>query len=265
MKKLFLLTLAVGAFGAAHGATFTLSDGNSTVVGNDVTGLNDWFIDGVDHLFREDYFWRIGNTPEQSQGALGPGVITNIAANYSRVTFNNPGLFTISVDYILGGSTPGSGTADIAEIVRITNHASFALPLTLFQYNDFDLNGTPFDQGASFDGHFFQWDNPVYGMVGTVDYADRWEINTYPNLLNKLSDANVDNLANAVTPVGGGDIECASQWNLNLAAANAAGGPTAPGSTWVMSTNKRIVTVPEPATMAALGLGLAAMARRRRK
>jgi hypothetical protein len=45
------------------------------------------------------------------------------------------------------------------------------------------------------------------------------------------------------------------QWDRNIAARG----------TFLMSKNKRIEVVPEPATLAALGLGFAALLRRRRK
>ena len=130
MKTISLLALSLGIFGVANAATFTLADGNALVSGDDVNGLYDWFTDGTDHLFNQDYFWRIGNTFEQRQGALGPAVITQFAPNIANVKFTSAGVFSIDITYTLIGGTNGSGTSDIGEVVRVRNLSNSALATT---------------------------------------------------------------------------------------------------------------------------------------
>lgn len=257
MKQISLFVLFLGVVGVANAAVFTLADGNATVIGNDAIGLNDWVTDGTDHLFNQDYFWRVGSTSfEQRQGALGPAVINQIAANIANVKFTSAGNFSIDITYTLVGGTLGSGTSDIGEVVRVTNLGNQALDFHLFEYDDFDILGSASGDSAFFDGNIItQYEMPVVSMVGTVPTANGWEIGPWPGLLNSLEDTSTTNLSNSTTPSGPGDLNFAFQWNRTIAA----------GGSFIMSKNKRIETVPEPATMAALGLGLAAMARRRRK
>ena len=258
MKKLICLALASSALvGAAHAINFTLTDGNSVVNGNDVSQLQDWTTDGVDHLFNQDYYWRIGNTAEQNIGAIGPMALTVIAPNIAKVSFTNAGLFQIDITYILAGGAPGSGTSDIGETVRIQNLSNGALDFHLFEYDDFDINQTAGGDFASMlnSSTVSQWEGSVTAMVGTVPIPDAWQIAAWPSIRNDLQNGTATNLNNTGSGSGPADLAFALQWDRSIAA----------GGTFIMSKNKRIETVPEPATMTALGLGIAAMIRRRNK
>ena len=259
MKKLICLALASSALvGAAHAINFTLTDGNAVVNGDDTVQLTNWLTDGTDHLFNEDYFWRIGNTAEQRIGAIGPMTLTVIAPNIANVSFTNAGLFKVDITYILAGGANGSGTSDLGETVRIQNLSNGVLDFHLFEYDDFDILGTPSGDFAGMinSSTVSQWEGAVTAMVGTVPPPDAWEISNWPTLRNSLEDATATNLGN-VNNSGtvAGDQTFALQWDRSINA----------GGTFLMSKNKRIETVPEPATMTVLGLGIAAMIRRRNK
>ncbi|HRF58366.1 MAG TPA: PEP-CTERM sorting domain-containing protein [Fimbriimonadaceae bacterium] len=258
MRKFVALVLASAVVvGAAHAQVFTLTDGNAVVDGDAGTGLlYNWFTDGVDHLFNQDYYFRVGATPEAPIWTVSAPTLTQIAPNIAHVRYAN-NVFAFDITYTLIGGGPGSGTSDIGEIVRITNLTNAPLAFSLFEYDDFDLNGTAGgDMAMVVNGSTIrQWEGLTTALVGSVPPFDRWEIDAWPNILAKLNDGNVDNLSNTTTPSGPGDLAFAMQWDRVIA----------PNGNFLMSKNKHIEVVPEPATLAALGLGLAALLRRRRK
>jgi hypothetical protein len=107
-----------------------------------------------------------------------------------------------------------------------------------------------------------------YRLLGTIDSANSrvrvYDITTLPTsgTLVALAEGNLT----SGTLTGNGNGTAAVTWGLPTF--NSAGVATVP--LYAMSTNQGIQSfnvqvVPEPATMAALGLGVAAMIRRRKK
>ena len=261
MKKLLILGAMTGVLsGFANAGSpidFTIRDGNALVHGTLADGLDTWSTDGIDDLFNQDYYWRIGGTSGESQiGDIGPGTITQMAANIVNVSYLHAA-FRIDIYYSITGGATGSGTSDIGEIVRVTNLSNGALDFHLFEYDDFDINGVPGgDTGWSVNSSTIAQSNGSrYISVGATPPPNAWQIVAYPTLLNSLNDATVTNLDNTGSGLGPTDVSFAMQWDRNIQA----------GGSFLMSKNKRVETVPEPATMAALGLGLAAVIRRRAK
>ena len=259
MKKLLMIGALTGVMcGVANAANFALTDGNAVVEGNDVTGLQNWLTDGTDDLFNQDYYFRIGNTSgEFNIGDIGPGTITQIAANTVNLAYTAAGQFRIDITYTLIGGATGSGTSDISEIVRIQNLSNGLLDFHLFEYDDFDVNGTA---GGDFgdlinSSTIGQRDGLRRVMVGATPPPNAWQIGAWPTLLNSLNDNTPTNFNNTGDGLGPADLSFGMQWNRRIDA----------GGSWLMSKNKRVETVPEPATMAALGLGVAAIVRRRNK
>ena len=258
LKKLLILGALTGVLaGFANAVAFTLADGNAVVNGTDTDGLTNWITDGIDDLFNQDYYWRIGNTSGEAQvGDIGPGVITQLAANIVNVSYTHAA-FRIDMYYSLIGGAAGSGTSDIGEIVRVTNLSNGALNFHLFEYDDFDINGSAGGDFASSlnSSTIGQSDGPRRVTVGATPPPDSWQIAPFNGLLVSLNDATPTNLNNTGSGLGPDDLTFAMQWDRTIQA----------GGSFLMSKNKRVETVPEPATMAALGLGLAAMVRRRAK
>lgn len=257
MKKTLLLGAMIAVVGAAQAQSpFVLTDGNSVVRGDAASGLlTDWETDGIDHLFNQDYYFRIGQTAEEAIWDGVTPVVTTFAPNIINVAYAHPD-FLFDITYTLIGGTPGSGTSDIGEIVRIRNRSNGALDFHLFEYDDFDINQTA---GGDFgrlvnSSTIEQYEDPFYAMVGSVPPFDHFEISEWPTLLAKLTDGDADDLSDGAATAGPADLAFGMQWDRTIAT----------NGTFVMSKNKRIETVPEPGTIAALGLGALVLIRRRR-
>lgn len=252
-------SLAVVA-GAAHAVTLT--DLNSNIDLNLATAdHNNWKVDGQGvSLFASAYFLRVGAGTNNAVSALGGNTSSVLAPNVARVGFAGAGV-QFELTSIMKGGANGSFSAGHAEIVRISNMTAAPITISLFQYNDFDLGGTALGDRAMLTSPvgMMQWDGAtVVNQNVTARVAPRWMIGTWPTVSSLIS-GTTNNLPNATSPLGPGDMTYAWQWEVTLAPARTA------GSTFVMSSDKIYQSVPEPASMLALGAGLAAVAARRRR
>jgi hypothetical protein len=267
MKRL-LVSLTALAIAAAVPCTnadvFTLEDFNSLVEIDTDYGAYTWMVDGVDHLYRQSFWVRVGaDGPETHIGDYFTGA-TLYGTNRIEMEFFGHSLFDITVEYTLLGGGVGSGTSDLAETIRVLPSNGQAVDMHLFQYSDFDLNE------SLEDILWFPNDNKVsqrnaaggalLSETVVIPDPDRHEGDIYPTLVGKLEDANPTTLDN-MPPIGGGwiqgDCEWAYQWDKLIR----------PTGTLLVSKDKHLETIPEPSTVLLIGVGLvgAEIARRRRK
>lgn len=224
-----------------------LTSGNSSVYIDPASdrGMYDWLVDGVDQLYQQWFWYRIGDTPEKSIDTLTYGGAELLGTRGVNLSYSGNGL-AINVLYVLTG-TP-HGKSDVAETISITNTGTRPLDFHFFQYSDFDLNGTSQDQTSRFFSPAFaiQYGGGKYMTeTSAIPYPGRHEMALCCSTLDKLNDSSPTNLNNT-NSAGPGDAIWAFQWDRVLGA----------GESMIISKDKMIADVPEPFTLALVGGGL---------
>ena len=254
-----LLTLSMSA------QALVLEDRNSTVVVSGSGGMASWSVDGTDQLAFDWFWYRLGDTgPELRLDSLTLVGEKSTDADFdpgddtAALLFEKSGLFEVELRYTLSGGAAGSGGSDVGQVVTITNTSGSTLDMSLFNYTDFDLNGTDDDDTAvRVNGNTLRQRDPVTGMIAesvATPGPSHYGIGEYPSLVASLDDASTTTLSDSGS-VSGGNATWAWQWDFSLAA----------GKSFQISMDKNL-RIPEPAPLLLLGAALAAaglLARRR--
>ena len=263
--------------GAAQATQIPLQDLNSVAmfdVGNtsDTNGLVSWEVDGVEQVFREWFYYRIGDdcsTAEQPIENLGTTQVMAINANFNTgddvlsLRFTGAEL-QIDVKFTLAGGQPDTHESDMAEQITLTNLSPGGLTVHFFEYTNFDLGGTPGDDIVRMmNANTVRQGEQHWQASETVitPSSSRYELAYVPAVLTKLQDADADDLAYQWPTVQGtlaGDVSWTFQWDVVLAT----------GHSLTISKDKKLSYVPEPLTMLGMFLGLGSVGayiRRRRR
>ena len=272
MKRYCFLVVVLGLLAVLgipdSQAVYILSDGNSQAgVNEDGGSMFFWEVDGINHLFEQWFWYRVGDTgPEKRVNSTNLDLGTSGATDtnfdgYDETLFLTyvGSDFTIELTFVLTGGPSDSDKSDIAEVISITNTSATALDFHFYQYTDFDLGGFLGDTVVKKNANTFHQEDPYYvaGEVVGTPAPSRWEAGLFPSTLNRLNDGVATDLNNSSGPATG-DATFAWQWDMGIAA----------GDALVISKDKNITPVPEPGTLLLLGsglLGLAVYTRRRRK
>jgi hypothetical protein len=276
------LALAWGGAGSADARGITLTHNNAQVTIDEtatttVPGINSLTIGGVNNLNQEWFWFRTGNMTRE-QALDGSTLVSSTQANARSWNgiYSDGQTWEIEVLLNLTGTT-GNFMADLAETITIRNLTNSNLAFSFFEYTDWDLNGSSTDDSVT-----LVHANPLTGAAVVEQFGSnassrtsivsptnisRYELGYYSTTRDKLTNATIDNLANAYPPPGNmttlagpGDLTWAAQWNLNLAAR----------TSYIISKDKLVTIqpVPEPATLGLLLMlvppALAARAWRRR-
>lgn len=247
---LALVLVAALSPGLGNATTYLLTDLNSSVSIDDASqaGVYGWQVDGNNRLYQQWFWYRVGNqTPEQPISNLTlVSATTGFGTTGLQLVYKDPtGLFDVTITYILTGGAVGSGTSDLAETIRITSLSSASLDFHFFQYSDFDLNGPGGDTVTMVNANTVrQTGQGIVSETVITPSPTLTELAYWSATLNKLNNANVDNLNGTGGPLGPGDVTWAFQWDTSIAA----------GGTYIISKDKHIV--PLPATALLLGTGL---------
>ena len=254
-----LTTVALLAGVSFADPIYMLNDANSTAqfdLGTQAGQFN-WVVDQTPQLAQQWFWYRVGDLPEASFDTIGAPVVIQPIPSFLSATYTMPGSFTAPLSLFLSGGQLGSGTADIAETIRINNISGSPLDFHLFQYVNFDLNGTP--QG---DTVHFLAPNTVEQSEGSTilsetvitPSASHREAALSPQTLLALNDGAATTLNDFDGPLGPDDVTWAFQWDVTIATSG----------TLIVSKDKQI-RIPEPMTLLLLVLGATAIARRSRR
>lgn len=267
-----IAALLCAAAAATAQQSFTIEDGNSLVHFNTDPafagpriGMDEWRVDGVNHMFNQWFWFRVGNTPEQRINSLPrtfAGIFnTNADPRPDTLTliYRNA-QFEMETGFKVTGGNLGSGTADVLETIRITNVGTSPLDYHFFQYVDFDLNNDILDQSVqignapSFNVATQTDGASIVTETSTLPFPNRREVNIFPTTITRLDDGVADNLNNNAGPlVGPADYTWAFQWDFILN----------PGDSFIISKDKLLT--PAPGTVGLLGMAGVLAARRRRR
>jgi hypothetical protein len=278
------LKIGIGARGVALAATslalvfarqtnaqVVLHDGNSTAIIDPASqaGMFHWDIQGQNQLQQQWFWYGIDGQPVHSIDTISPPVITPKSPNEVTALYTAPGLFSVSIDYLLTGGSfalPGQhANADISESIKIVDLSGTVLPLHFYQYSYFNLDGASQDivqlsQNArgQYNDALQQNGTSALSETVTTPGANEGEVAPLGATLAKLNGGGPVTLGPPffAGPLGPGAVTWALQWDFLIN----------PGGSALISKDKYldVVIVPEPSVLAfaALGLGLALFKRR---
>ena len=227
----------------------TVEDGNWAFAVSE-PGMYSWLYtpggpeSATTHLGWQSYWYRLGdNAPELNLSTLYYDLnsFTTSEANYLSMTlgknasyfdssspyYDETGSYSdplgVKIDYVLLGGTNPSHSM-IQQTISITNLRTESINLSLYEYTDFNLEGTVSDVSSNLidPRTIRQTGESLIGelrVLGTPDKTpDSWEINTTPQIVNALDDGYATQLANQnkAATQSNVDFDHAFQWAVEL-------------------------------------------------
>ena len=248
MKRIVITAATIAALlvlsAGLAGATAILSSNNSTLTYDDTSAFTSWTVEGLDNLFAERWYYRVGS----GSGAVLTGPAMNVVSpNIGTVSYLIPNWGSVTMIHSLLGNTPGSYNAQWSTTVSLTRNPGVTDTLNFYNYADYDLSGTISNDTAQFVG---------LGLFGQSDVLMQltYNVSIPPQYIDVLPfftfnpNANLGNNAGPYT----GDATFASQFVIT-------------GSAFSFSIDRSLNPVPEPTTYALIGAGLLGLGLLRRR
>jgi hypothetical protein len=233
------------------------------------SGFWRWDVDGVSQLYEQGFWYRVGTGIGESpvgnllQASLsatdtnGDSVLDQVA-----VTYRDPNdAFEIVVTVLLRGYRSGSNCSSMYQCVTLSNLSAEPLDMHLFQYTDFDLNGTDLGQAGTLVPKDLSLvaNQDSSGLIVARSLVSplpsHWEIGTYPTIRSKMVNAcDLDTVLIDNTTISG-DVTWAFQWDLAMA----------PGASSTIALRHEISPIPEPGSVLLMILAVPLLSRRGRR
>jgi hypothetical protein len=247
-----VLNCAIGGeFQSAKAAVLALNDDNSVAAYDPDpatnpanTGLLFWTVDDVNHLFQNQFWYRVGSNG--GENVLNSLNLLNVnqpdpTGNTLGLTYGGNG-FEIGINLRLDGDVLGSKKATLFEEIAIKNTSNTALDFHLFNYTDFDLtdDGSQ-DTTAINNRRASQSDRFTFTTDVVKPIATSYQVGSFGELLTALTDdapTNLNNFSEAIAT----DNSYAFQWDFQLN----------PETSYTINNYKTIApvsAVPEPITL----------------
>jgi hypothetical protein len=229
----------------AKSAVLALSDDNSIAAFDPSfsnipsnNGLLFWTVDNINHLFHNQFWYRIGSTSKENDiNALNLIGInqTQPASDQFSATYAGTD-FQMVLNFQLDDGASSSGTSSLLENIDIINTSSNKLDFHLFNYTDFDLTDNGQDDTIKISTDMAtQFDSFTLAKEVINPSATYYQVSPFPNILDSLSDNFPTSLSNVGGPVTG-ENAYAFQWDFVLD----------PEKSFSIKNYKSIKPVPEP-------------------
>lgn len=218
------------------------------------SGLFRWEADGIPHMNRQSFWYRLGLPMERNVGDLGhspsPPINDTNANSYDDeldVTYVDPDGVEIRIVTRLRGDGPFTRASTVTETITVRNTGPSPRPVFFYQYSDLDLEAGPGDDeveitGAS--GEFVTQRDPGFVFTQSISglLPTQFEIDVIDganDLVPRLDDSTSTVLTNVPGPLSG-NVSYAYRWDFTLDPAGS------PGDTTSFQIVKRVEPRPAP-------------------
>ena len=220
------LAVAQGVIRDRH-ASYEIVSLPATSTATGVTTNNFTAIPSTDQLFQLSWFYRVDNDPREYSFNTSNGQLQQIwRPNELTLIWGNVDGRNLTAVCRAQVYAVGTTAGVVVYTMTVANMSAAPVRLNLYSYADFDTCGTAGADAAAAmptGNEIFIRDAACTGGCWYIAYgADAFEVATYNSIGGKLTNANVDNLANTGLPFGPADFTAAHQWRDRTLAPNQA-------------------------------------------